>query len=132
MTASGVVGKFLELHPNVVLLLILITGGTGGVVLNPFVLSQEYQQDQTDNARRLSSVEYELCQFRNQQARANADATIRQLNALIWDLQRAVDTEGLAAEMRDIRMLNDARSDKETAEALRGRLLRVTCKYNNE
>lgn len=123
---QSAVTKFLDVHPNIMLLSLVLLGGTGGAVVQPFVLSSEYQQDLATSGARLSNVEHELCLFRRAQTKANNDQTIRQLNALIWDLERAI-TEEATPDARDVRMLNDARADLDGAEAERRSLYNTLC-----
>lgn len=120
------VSKFLDVHPNILLLSLVLLGGAGGAVVQPFVLSSEYQADQAAAAGRLSNVEHELCLFRREQTKANNDQTIRMLNALIWDLERAINEAGEPGP-RDVRMLNDARTDLGNAEAERRTLYATSC-----
>jgi hypothetical protein len=123
---QSAVTRFLDVHPNIMLLSLVLLGGTGGAVVQPFVLSSEYEQDYSATAGRLSNVEHELCLFRREQTKANNDQTVRQLNALIWDLERAI-TDANNPAARDVRMLNDARADLGNAEAERRALYDTMC-----
>lgn len=126
-SSSSVLSRYFDIHPNLFLALILGVGGVGGAAFNPFVLSSDYNADRANTASRLSDMEYNLCQFRLSQNIANTEQTIRQLNTLMWDLERAIESSSGAARARDLQLLSTTKSDLSSAEAQRRALYNRNC-----
>lgn len=101
-------------HPVSVMLLTVALGSGAGIVLQPFVLSSDFQAHIADASDQFAEINRNLCKMARSQDRTAAEQNIRSIDKELYELDGLVASG--AATSRDRARGVDLRSEKAEIE----------------
>lgn len=107
---SAWLGKEAYKHPVFFLVAILLTGSLAGLIINPFVMAEDFKTFKASNDDRLQGLEQKICDVDKSVKNESLEQQVRSIESDIWKLERLVDTE--QSNGRDEERLGQLRSDK--------------------
>ena len=107
---SAWLGKEAYKHPAFFLVAILLMGSVAGLVINPFVMAEDFNTFKASNDKRLKGLEQKICDVDKTVKNESLEGQLRSIESDIWKLERLVENE--QSNGRDEERLGELRSDK--------------------